>query len=68
MSIKNNSKQLLNGFLIFIGAIFLLYSLIFDDTNVYFKVLGLIMIMFGAYRASNHWVAHKDDHLSEEEE
>lgn len=68
MSIKNSSKQLLNGFFIFLGALFLLYAVLFEDTNVYFKIAGLIMIMFGAYRASNHWVEHKDDHLSDEEE
>lgn len=68
MPIKNNSKQLFNGILIFLGAGFLLYSLVGKDVHVYFKIIGLIMIMFGAYRASNHWVAHKDDHLSEEEE
>lgn len=68
MSIKNSSKQLLNGLFIFLGALFLLYAVVFEDANVYFKIAGLIMIMFGAYRASNHWVLHKDDHLSDEEE
>jgi hypothetical protein len=60
---KNNIKQLINGFVILLGAVFLLYSVINESISVYFKVAGLIFIMFGAYRASNHWVAHRDDHL-----
>ncbi|MFT6096448.1 MAG: thiol:disulfide interchange protein [Nonlabens sp.] len=71
MPIKNNIKQLINGFVILLGAVFLLYSVINEFISVYFKVVGLICIMFGAYRASNHWVAHRDDHLAkdlEEEE
>jgi hypothetical protein len=30
--------------------------------------VGLLFLMFGAYRASNHWVEHRDDHLNDEEE
>jgi hypothetical protein len=63
MPMKNNIDQLINGFVILLGAVFLLYSVINESISVYFKVAGLIFIMFGAYRASNHWVAHRDDHL-----
>jgi hypothetical protein len=68
MPIKNNKTQLVNGFIILLGAIFLLYSVIVESVNVYFKIVGLIFLMFGAYRASNYWVEHRDDHLNEEEE
>ncbi|WP_298951307.1 hypothetical protein [uncultured Nonlabens sp.] len=68
MPIKSSFLQLINGFVIFSGAILLLYTIINEDANVLFKVFGVILIMFGAYRASSHWVEHKDDHLSEEEE
>lgn len=68
MPIKNNNKQLINGFTIVLGAVFLLYSIINEYIHVYFKVAGLLLIMFGAYRASNHWVAHRDDHLDKEKE
>lgn len=68
MPIKNNTKQLFNGFLIIIGASFLLYSLMDDTASIWFQITGLICLMLGAYRASSHWAAHKDDHLSEEEE
>jgi len=65
---KNNIKQLINGFVILLGAVFLLYSVINESISVYFKVAGLVFIMFGAYRASNHWVAHRDDHLAKDED
>ncbi|WP_213520365.1 hypothetical protein [Nonlabens sp.] len=68
MPIKNKKTPLINGFLILLGAIFLLYSILIETVNVYFKTLGLLSLMFGAYRASNHWVQHKDDHLNDEEE
>jgi thiol:disulfide interchange protein len=68
MPIKNNKTQLINGFIILWGAVFLLYSVIVESVNVYFKIVGLLFLMFGAYRASNHWVEHRDDHLNEEEE
>lgn len=68
MPIKNNTKQLFNGLIIVVGAAFLLYSLMDSDANIWFQIVGLVFMMFGAYRASSHWTAHKDDHLSEEEE
>jgi 4-amino-4-deoxy-L-arabinose transferase-like glycosyltransferase len=68
MPIKNNKLQIINGFIILIGAIFLWYSVIMESVNVYFKIVGLVFLMFGAYRASNHWVEHRDDHLNEENE
>ncbi len=68
MPIKNNTRQLFNGFIIVIGAGFLLYALVDTNANIWFQIVGLVLMMFGAYRASSHWAAHKDDHLSEEEE
>lgn len=65
---NNNLRQLLNGLVIIIGAVLLVYSLLEPQATVYLKVTGLILIMIGAYRASNHWVAHRDDHLNDEEE
>ena len=67
MPIKNNSKQLFNGLLITIGAIFLVYALVKVDTHIYVKVIGLVLLMLGAYRASRHWVGHKDDHLNDDQ-
>jgi hypothetical protein len=68
MPIKNNKSQFINVFFILLGAIFIWYSVIVESVNVYLKILGLLFLMFGAYRASNHWVEHRDDHLNEQEE
>jgi hypothetical membrane protein len=64
----NNLRQLLNSLVIITGAVLLVYSLLEAQATVYYKVTGLVLIMIGAYRASNHWVAHRDDHLNDEEE
>jgi hypothetical protein len=68
MPIKNNKSQFINVFFILLGAIFIWYSVIVESVNVYLKIVGLLFLMFGAYRASNHWVEHRDDHLNEQEE
>jgi hypothetical protein len=68
MPIKNNKLQFINAFFILLGAIFIWYSVIVESVNVYLKIVGLLFLMFGANRASNHWVEHRDDHLNEQEE
>lgn len=60
-------SQLLNSLLILIGGILLIYSIAFENIGPYPKIVGLVIIMFGLYRASNHWANTKDDHKKEEE-
>ena len=48
-----------------IGGGFLIYTISADDVNPYFKIIGLVIIMLGLYRATNYWVATKDDHKDE---
>lgn len=60
-------SQLLNAVLILIGGILLIYSIAFEHIGPYPKIVGLVIIMFGLYRASNHWANTKDDHQKEEE-
>ncbi|WP_194850750.1 hypothetical protein [Nonlabens antarcticus] len=62
---NKSSQQLFNGVLILIGGALLVYTLTVTDTNIYVQVLGLVLLMIGAYRASKHWSKHKDDHLDE---
>ncbi len=62
---KNSKHQLFNGILIIVGASLLAYSLAFAHVSIYFQLVGLVLLMFGAYRASAHWARHKDDHLDE---
>jgi len=62
-----NNSQVINTALIVIGGALLIYSISIDDVSPYFKIIGLIIIMLGLYRATNYWVATKDDHESENE-
>ncbi len=62
-----NNSQVINTALIVVGGVLLLYSISVDDVSPYFKIIGLIVIMLGLYRATNYWVATKDDHEDENE-
>ncbi|MDR5592030.1 hypothetical protein [Christiangramia sp. SM2212] len=62
-----NNSQVINTALIVIGGAFLLYTISVDDASPYFKIIGLIIIMLGLYRATNFWVATKDDHENDSE-
>ncbi len=62
-----NNSQVINTALIVIGGALLLYSISAEDVSPYFKIIGLIIIMLGLYRATNYWVATKDDHENENE-
>lgn len=62
-----NNSQVINTALIVIGGALLLYSISAEDVSPYFKIVGLIVIMLGLYRATNYWVATKDDHQNENE-
>lgn len=62
-----NNSQFLNAILIIIGGGLLLYAISANDVSPYFKIIGLVVIMFGLYRATNYWVATKDDHQNDNE-
>lgn len=63
-----NNSQVLNTLLILVGGACLLYAISAEDVSPYFKIIGLIIMMFGLYRATNFWVATKDDHQEDEED
>lgn len=65
--LKMNNSQIINAALIVIGGGLLIYTISAEDASPYFKIIGLIVIMFGLYRATNYWVATKDDHTDENE-
>lgn len=46
----------------------MLFAIAAEDANQYIKIAGLVIIMFGLFRATNFWVATKDDHKEEKEE
>ncbi|CAM4320421.1 hypothetical protein [Gillisia limnaea] len=57
--------QIFNTVLIVIGGGILIYTISGEYKNRYLQILGLVVIMFGLYRATNHWVETKDDHKDE---
>lgn len=60
--------QLINTILIVIGGAIMIYTISMEDRNRYLQVLGLVIIMFGLYRATNFWVETKDDEEDNNEE
>ena len=62
-----NNSQIFNSLLILVGGALLIYSISAEDVSPYFKIIGLVIIMLGLYRATNYWVATKDDHKDEHE-
>lgn len=61
-----NNSQVLNTILIVVGGGLLLYAIAAENAHPYFKIIGLIIIMLGLYRATNFWVETKDDHKEDE--
>lgn len=59
--------QIINTALIVLGGGILIYTISGEDKNRYLQILGLVIIMFGLYRATNHWVETKDDHKDDDE-
>lgn len=64
---KKPTSQVLNSLLIIVGGAILLFEISGEDRNVYLMILGLVMLMFGLYRATNFWVDTKDDHKKDPE-
>lgn len=62
---KKLNSQAVNTFLIVVGGVLLLIKIAGEKDNSYLLILGLVMLMFGLYRATNHWVYTKDDHKEE---
>lgn len=59
----NASKQSLNTFIIVVGIALLLYDFITNPDQVYFKIAGLVILMFGLYKSTQQWTS---DNKSEE--
>ena len=51
------NRQIFNVFVVVIGAGILIYDLAVEDENVYLKILGLVLLMFGLYTATQQWTA-----------
>lgn len=62
------NSQVINTVLIVLGGGILLYAIAVEGAHHLLKIAGLIIIMFGLFRATNFWVDTKDDHKEEEKE
>ena len=57
MSQINASKQSYNTLIIIIGIALLLYDFIANPNQVYFKIAGLVILMFGLYKSTKQWTS-----------
>lgn len=62
----NVSKQSFNTLIIVIGAGLLVYDFITEPKEVYFKIAGLVILMFGLYMSTKQWT--KDNNTNENQE
>ncbi|MGX1025132.1 hypothetical protein [Psychroflexus sp. MBR-150] len=53
----NASKQSFNTLIILIGAGLLLYDFIAKPNEIYFKIAGLVILMFGLYKSTQQWTS-----------
>ena len=65
---KKPSAQFLNSMLILVGGAILIFQISGEDRNVYAMIIGLVLLMYGLFKATNFWVDTKDDHKNEQEE
>ncbi|WP_324718891.1 hypothetical protein [Salinimicrobium sp. HB62] len=62
---KKPSAQFINSMLILVGGAILLYEISGEERNVYSMIVGLVLLMYGLFKATNFWVETKDDHKEE---
>ena len=63
----NTNRQIFNTFIIVIGATLVIYDLLADSGNVYIKIIGLVLLMFGLYTATQQWTAGNREQQNEVE-
>jgi hypothetical protein len=61
----NVSKQTINTLIILVGSILLIYDFVVEPQEVYFKISGLVVLMFGLYKSTQQWTA---DNKTEEKD
>lgn len=66
MGVKNT--QVINTVLIIVGGGILMYSITTEEKNQFLQIIGLIIIMFGLYRATNFWVQSEKKEDDEDDE
>lgn len=61
----NSKRPLLNFVIIVVGAALLIYDLTGENENVYIRIIGLVLLMFGLYTATQQWVTGNDEENDE---
>lgn len=58
----NLNRQLINVLIVVIGAGLLIYDLAAEGENIYIKISGLVLLMYGLYTATQQWtVGNKNE-------
>ena len=65
---NTNNSQVINTVLIVVGGALLIYQISTQEKNPYLMIFGIVFLMWGLYRATNHWVVTKDDHNKEDDQ
>ena len=65
---KKPSAQFINSMLILVGGAILIFQISGEERNVYAMIVGLVLLMYGLFKATNFWVETKDDHKEEQED
>lgn len=63
----NTKKQAFYTLFIVVGAALLLYDLAFESEEVYVKVIGLVVLMFGLYSSTRQWASDNDKNRKDDE-
>lgn len=65
---KKKHAQLLNFLIIIIGAILVIIGIASEGDNKYFKIFGIVFLMFGLYRATNEFVSLEEERKKEDKD
>ena len=63
----NTKKQAVYTAFIILGAVLLIYDLSVESEEVYLKVVGLVVLMFGLYSSTRQWASDNDKNQTEDE-
>lgn len=64
----NVSKQSFNTLIIIVGIGLLLYDFIATPEVIYYKISGLIILMFGLYKSTKQWSADNNPNDNDPDE
>ncbi|HET8838765.1 MAG TPA: hypothetical protein VFM82_07220 [Flavobacteriaceae bacterium] len=63
----NLNRQLINVLIVIVGAGMLIYDLAVEGENIYVKIIGLVLLMYGLYTATQQWTAGNNNQEEDSE-